>query len=335
MQVRAQIVSRAALVAPRMEQEPPWLERGAGAQPTVLRVAPPRSGEPDNLARWSAGVRAASIQQALQSSFHVEYDAAAQTVWGIHLDKPAGGMRQGAGVRTVSVFSLRKPGEADFEAQLQWVFQAATDQRKDRFEEVLAQMEFPWPLWVAALNLQPGRHRHTIEMIGQALGFATAVYHRSKQELACLRPADRSPLVQPIIATPEHGSLPSGHATESYLVATLLPALLGQSPHSPLAIYLDRLAAQIAHNRVIAGVHFPVDSQAGRALGIALARYLLRRAGREAGEGIAWSGVGFGASEFRPAEDLLAVEQPEAPGEVRVEPLWAWLWKRAADEWTS
>jgi membrane-associated phospholipid phosphatase len=328
MQVRAQIVGRAALVSTQMESVPAWSPQ----QGTHLRVKTPQPGKPANLARWSPAVRAASIQQALQAGFHVEFDAATETAWGFHLDKPASLRAAGAAVRTVGVFSLRKPSEDDFAAQLALVFQAATDQRKDRFEEVLSQNEFPWPLWAAAVNLQPGRHRRSIELIGHALTFTAAVYHRVKHEMACIRPADRSPLIQPLLPTPEHGTLPSGHATESFMMATLLPALVRQKPDSMLGRYLSRLADQIAHNRVIAGLHFPVDSQAGRALGTALARYLVQRAGHAAAGGIAWSGVGVGASAFDATQPLVPMQQAAGAGAIGPDPLWKWLWDEAAAE---
>ena len=79
-----------------------------------------------------------------------------------------------------------------------------------------------------------------------------------------------------MITTPGHGAYPSGHATQAFMLARLLDGLLGLSIHAPSkALQLYRQASRIATNRVVAGVHFPVDSVAGRLLGHVIAEYVL------------------------------------------------------------
>lgn len=82
--------------------------------------------------------------------------------------------------------------------------------------------------------------------------------------------------VQPMIQTPDHSSYPSGHACEAFAVASVLCRMMGAEP---LAVLKDpkeprhtlfRLAARIAENRTVAGVHFPMDNLAGAMLGIVL-----------------------------------------------------------------
>ena len=91
----------------------------------------------------------------------------------------------------------------------------------------------------------------------------------------------KTPLIQPLLPTPEHGSLPSGHATEAFFVARMLSHLAGhradQPKHQELDNQLQRLATRIANNRIISGVHFHIDSVAGRMVGETLAEYLIYR----------------------------------------------------------
>ena len=83
---------------------------------------------------------------------------------------------------------------------------------------------------------------------------------------------------------------PSGHATEAFLVAYVLGKLM--KPLDDRAYpdrsrkttkdqgwgeQLMRVAARIATNRVVAGVHFPVDSGVGALLGLSLGRYFIAR----------------------------------------------------------
>jgi membrane-associated phospholipid phosphatase len=99
---------------------------------------------------------------------------------------------------------------------------------------------------------------------------------RFKHAFACKRPVDLSSQIQPMIPTPGHATWPSGHATEAFtIIITVLMALLPEG--HKYKEQLERLAARIAVNRTVAGVHFPVDSAAGRLLGTALAGYFVAR----------------------------------------------------------
>jgi hypothetical protein len=101
---------------------------------------------------------------------------------------------------------------------------------------------------------------------------------RFKQDLGCWRPVHYSHQVQPMITTPGHGSLPMGHATQAYMTAYILYQLADPARTAPLleALYY-RQAFRMAFNRIVAGVHFPVDLPAGAALGMALGEYFISR----------------------------------------------------------
>jgi hypothetical protein len=142
---------------------------------------------------------------------------------------------------------------------------------------------------------------------------------RFKHELACWRPTDYSPQVQPVVTTPGHGALPSGHCTQSYLVAEVLGALLALDDAEPaqraVRTQLQRIAARISTNRVIAGVHFPVDNVAGRLLGTVLADYFVTRCGaRTGGTGRRLMRGRFDGRLFPPAGEFDPLRQPLAVG---------------------
>jgi hypothetical protein len=61
------------------------------------------------------------------------------------------------------------------------------------------------------------------------------------------------------------------------MTARVLQSLLAAGPASEMRAQLQRLAARIAINRTVAGVHFPIDSAAGRLLGHTLGSYFVHR----------------------------------------------------------
>jgi hypothetical protein len=100
-----------------------------------------------------------------------------------------------------------------------------------------------------------------------------------------------SPQILPMIQTPGHGSFPAGHAAESFMLATVLSALM-EAKQPDRNDRLARLAARISVNRVIAGMHFPVDLAAGLVLGLAVARYFVALAKGEQAKLMAYKFVG-------------------------------------------
>lgn len=83
-----------------------------------------------------------------------------------------------------------------------------------------------------------------------------------KQKIERPRPSQLGPDLKLVIDNPGHAAYPSGHSTQSWLIARILSGL---DPAHQAAYEKESIA--IAHRREIAGVHYPSDSAAGRELG--------------------------------------------------------------------
>ena len=104
-----------------------------------------------------------------------------------------------------------------------------------------------------------------------------------------------------------------------------------------------RLAARIAVNRTVAGVHYPVDSAAGRLLGTALADYLVARAAGKAVHERGFDSALFIEQDGAPMDFSLHASMDQASGsaytrspkaqDVPKAALLAWLWEEAVKEW--
>lgn len=167
------------------------------------------------------------------------------------------------------VFVLQGLAQVDMDEQVDKVLRAAVE-REDRLPEILSQSGDFWPFFQSLSGLRLANAPRFAELLNVAYDWALQLTMGLKHAVAARRPFQASSLVVPVIATPGHGSLPSGHATMAALTSELLTTLL-HAPGDPRADALDRLARRIAFNRVVAGVHFPVDSVAGHALGTQLA----------------------------------------------------------------
>jgi membrane-associated phospholipid phosphatase len=69
---------------------------------------------------------------------------------------------------------------------------------------------------------------------------------------------------------PGHASFPSGHSTQAHLMALCVNDVFNTLPQQNTVLEdLWTLADRIARNREIAGLHYPSDSDAGRAIALA------------------------------------------------------------------
>ena len=125
------------------------------------------------------------------------------------------------------------------------------------------------------------------------------------------------------------------------MLLKLNPANTG---HKKIIEQLDRQAARIATNRVVSGVHFPIDSMAGRVLGVALGEYFVGRCtGGKRFKRRKFIAAGIDSApgtEFNPfntAQDLNVSTTPfysQSPGaNIPTSALMQHLWGKARAEW--
>jgi hypothetical protein len=186
--------------------------------------------------------------------------------------------RQGRPTMLYPLPDALKPKQ--LEDQLDKVLRSAVE-REDRLPEILAQAPDFQPFFDSITGIATEQAPRLSELIAVMQDAAVHLVMLLKHEQAARRPVQASSRVMPVIATPGHGSLPSGHATMAALTSELLYLLLYKDGgrREQRALHLDRLARRIAFNRVVAGVHFPADSKAGYALGTLLARTFASMAG--------------------------------------------------------
>ena len=113
----------------------------------------------------------------------------------------------------------------------------------------------------------------------------TAVIGPAKDHYARPRPYVTEPKLDPAIARPGSFAYPSGHAAWAFAVGFVLADMLPEKRAEILA-----RAGEFAHNRVVGGVHYPSDVDAGRVAGSVLAAFL------------------FASPEFRAEERLASAE---------------------------
>ena len=235
--------------------------------PNLYDPAPPAIDDVTQMERWEPWVRA--------------YVAIGEMLQGITFQSSGNNFQVWSSVSGPAslIAEIQRPAQATFEQQIPLVLDWA-ELRNERATEILAQIDPQYAFWSSIVYLHPERTKRTLELVNMVLQFCVYVEMRFKHALGCYRPVEYNAQVQPMITTPGHGSFPMGHGTQTYAVCYVLRQLLqlDAQPRLQWVIdQLDRVSARITTNRVIAGVHFPVDSMAGRMLGVALGEYFVGR----------------------------------------------------------
>ena len=97
-----------------------------------------------------------------------------------------------------------------------------------------------------------------------------AVVDPVKAYFGRIRPFMNNPDIKPLVKPSKSGSYPSGHTSRSTMMAVVLSSML---PEKRAALF--ERANDYAQSRVIGGMHYPNDLEAGRRAGTAMAATLM------------------------------------------------------------
>lgn len=164
-------------------------------------------------------------------------------------------------------------GKAKLESALRDIVDAAGE-REDRFAEVLHQRDAEGCItyWMGMLNIQPGKHPNTYLLIRVARKLGEMIVMCLKAHFNVPRPSQLCPALVPMFDPPQTAAYPAGHALQSYLISYFLRRVMPNMPQSSKPPIwggtlphegLFALARRVADNRVIGGVHYDIDNEAG------------------------------------------------------------------------
>jgi len=139
-------------------------------------------------------------------------------------------------------------------------------EREERFMEIMDQDDADGAAsyWLGMLQISPARNPAAYLMVRLGRRIGEHVVMCLKGYFRSPRPSQLSPAVVPMIDPPGTPTFPAGHAVQAYLISCLLAHSLPKIPSQALFGLADR----VSQNRVVAGLHFPTDIEAGKTIAI-------------------------------------------------------------------
>ena len=142
------------------------------------------------------------------------------------------------------------------------LYEMKTLRTRGRIQEIICQNLNPIPLFWECAQISEKDYPEYTSRFYNIVSDVEIVLLALKKKFNRPRPSVVLPAIEPVVAVPWHSSYPSGHATQSIVIAGLLSEL---KPYS--ATRLHKLAFRVGVNREVAGLHYPTDTAAGFALG--------------------------------------------------------------------
>lgn len=138
---------------------------------------------------------------------------------------------------------------------------ARSDEREPRFAEIIDQHggEGALKYWLGTLAIDASTPA-TYQLVHVARRIGEAVVMCLKDHFAEARPSQVCPVIAPMIDPPITPSFPAGHALQSHLISTLIKAS-ERALNQGNTLFV--LSQRVAENRTIAGLHYPLDNEAG------------------------------------------------------------------------
>jgi hypothetical protein len=192
--------------------------------------------------------------------------------------------RTGAASATVKVslgsvppITITEPDSSSLKTAVAEVAKLQASNAKNR-DEIVAQANDAGLLIARAMTLDVVRHRHFLYLFDTLELVLALPLYEAKLHLDVPRPSDPvfGSSILSVVPVPKHQSFPSGHASYAWAIVELVIGIvpLRQAQQD----YLRSLAARIAHNREVAGLHTALDSAAGHLLGESLGKWMAEAA---------------------------------------------------------
>jgi acid phosphatase (class A) len=157
---------------------------------------------------------------------------------------------------------------ADIQREIDQLLILAVTERPTALGEIIQQNQNFQIGWLHLLMIDQGSHPLTFRLMKLAARVGEAVMIHYKYHFKRPRPSQICPTLFQPVEVPGHAAYPAGHALIAYLTTNCLIDMLPNTNKSKpvLKLVLEKFAERLAFNRCIAGLHYPSDNEAGKAI---------------------------------------------------------------------